>query len=166
MDSLPDKQELDEPVKKISSSVIRKSVMGVFTALIQYPKLSTNRAFDLIKKDSRFLFLHDVKDFYKGNPEAAPSILFEQIKNEKIKNLFGEALVSEINLSEEDADIMLCDCIALISKSEKDRQEILKEKYNMQEISSAEKRELQQIILKKDEISQEDQILLKNLSSR
>jgi DNA primase len=61
---------------------------------------------------------------------------------------------------------MLCDCIALISKSEKDRQEILKEKYNMQEISSAEKRELQQIILKKDEISQEDQILLKNLSSR
>jgi hypothetical protein len=36
----------------------------------------------------------------------------------------------------------------------------------MQEISSAEKRELQQIILKKDEISQEDQILLKNLSSR
>ncbi len=56
---------------------------------------------------------------------------------------------------------MLCDCIALISKSEKDRQEILKEKYNMQEISSAEKRELQQIILKKDEISQEDQILLK-----
>jgi DNA primase len=166
MDSLPDKQELDEPVKKISSSVIRKSVMGVFTALIQYPKLSTNRAFDLIKKDSRFLFLHDVKDFYKGNPEAAPSILFEQIKNEKIKNLFGEALVSEINLSEEDADIMLCDCIGLISKSEKDRQEILKEKYNMQEISSAEKRELQQIILKKDEISQEDQILLKNLSSR
>ncbi len=61
---------------------------------------------------------------------------------------------------------MLCDCIGLISKSEKDRQEILKEKYNMQEISSAEKRELQQIILKKDEISQEDQILLKNLSSR
>jgi DNA primase len=140
--------------------------MGVFTALIQYPKLSTNRAFDLIKKDSRFLFLHDVKDFYKENLEAAPSILFEQIKNEKIKNLFGEALVSEIKLSEEDADIMLCDCIGLISKSEKDRQEILKEKYNMQEISSAEKRELQQIILKKDEISQEDQILLKNLSSR
>ena len=134
--------------------------------LIQYPKLASNRTFDLIKRDSRFLFLHDVRDFYKANPEAAPSILFEQIENEKIKNLFGEALVSEIKLSEEDASIMLSDCIGLISKSEKDRQEILKEKYNMQEITSAEKRELQQIILKKDAMSQEDQALLKNLSSK
>jgi DNA primase len=75
-------------------------------------------------------------------------------------------LVSEIKLSEEDASIMLSDCIGLISKSEKDRQEILKEKYNMQEITSAEKRELQQIILKKDAMSQEDQALLKNLSSK
>jgi DNA primase len=75
-------------------------------------------------------------------------------------------LVSEIKLSEEDASIMLSDCIGLISKSEKDRQEILKEKYNMQEITSAEKRELQQIILKKDVMSQEDQALLKNLSSK
>jgi DNA primase len=61
---------------------------------------------------------------------------------------------------------MIEDCIDLISKSEKDREEILKEKYNMQEILSAEKRELQQIILKKDNMSEEDQILLKNLSSR
>ena len=133
---------------------------------VQYPKLASNRAFDLIKRDSRFLFLLDVRDFYKANPEAAPSILFEQIENEKIKNLFGEALVSEIKLSDEDASIMLTDCIGLISKSEKDRQEILKEKYNMQEITSAEKRELQQIILKKDVMSQEDQALLKNLSSK
>ena len=61
---------------------------------------------------------------------------------------------------------MIEDCIDLISKSEKDSEEILKEKYNMQEILSAEKRELQQIILKKDNMSEEDQILLKNLSSK
>jgi len=61
---------------------------------------------------------------------------------------------------------MIQDCIELISKSEKDRDEILKEKYNMQEISSAEKRELQQLILKKEELSEEDQKLLKNLSSK
>ena len=117
-------------------------------------------------KDSRFLFLHNVRNFYKDNPTASPSILFEQIENEKIKNLFGEALVSEIKLSEENAKKMLNDCIDIISKSEKDRQETLKEKYNMQEITSAEKRELQQIILKKDVMSEEDQILLKNLSSK
>ena len=166
VNSMPEKSSLEEPIKKIPTSVIRKSVMGIFTVLIQYPKLASDRTFDLIKRDSRFLFLLDVRDFYKANPEAVPSILFEQIENEKIKNLFGEALVSEIKLSEEDACIMLKDCIGLISKSEKDRQEILKEKYNMQEITSAEKRELQQIILKKDAMSDEDQALLKKLSSK
>ncbi|MDB2503627.1 DNA primase [Gammaproteobacteria bacterium] len=166
VNSMPDKSGSEEPIKKIPTSVIRKSVMGIFTVLIQYPKLASDRTFDLIKRDSRFLFLLDVRDFYKANPEAVPSILFEQIENEKIKNLFGEALVSEIKLSEEDACIMLKDCIGLISKSEKDRQEILKEKYNMQEITSAEKRELQQIILKKGAMSDEDQALLKKLSSK
>jgi DNA primase len=158
--------EKKEEVKRSSSSVIKKSVLGVFTALIQHPKLAKDRIFDLIGKDSRFLFLNDIKKSYEQNPEVAPSIIFEQIDNEKIKNLFGEALVSEIKLSIEDAKAMIEDCIDLISKSEKDREEILKEKYNMQEILSAEKRELQQIILKKDNMSEEDQILLKNLSSK
>ena len=155
-----------EEIKRVPSTIMRKSVLGVFTALIQHPTLATDRVFELIKKDSRFLFLNDVRNFYKENLEAAPSILFEQIENEKIKNLFGEALVSEIKLSKDDGRAMIQDCIELISKSEKDRDEILKEKYNMQEISSAEKRELQQLILKKEELSEEDQKLLKNLSSK
>jgi DNA primase len=155
-----------EEVKKVPSTIMRKSVLGVFTALIQHPALATDRIFELIKKDSRFLFLNDVRNFYKDNLDAAPSILFEQIENEKIKNLFGEALVSEIKLSKDDGRAMIQDCIELISKSEKDRDEILKEKYNMQEISSAEKRELQQLILKKEELSEEDQKLLKKLSSK
>jgi DNA primase len=75
-------------------------------------------------------------------------------------------LVSEIKLSLDDARDMVEDCIDLISKSEKDREEILKEKYNMREILSAEKRELQQLILKKESMSEEDQVLLKNLSSK
>jgi DNA primase len=141
-------------------------VLGVFVALIQYPKLAGDRVFDLIRKDSRFLFLNDIRNFYKDNPDAVPSVLFEQIENEKIKNLFGEALVSEIKFSVDDAKAMIEDCIDLISKTEKDREEILKEKYNMQEISSAEKRELQQHILRKASMTEEDQILLKNLSSK
>ena len=155
-----------EDVKRSSSTIIKKSVLGIFTGLIQHPVLAKDRIFDLIGKDSRFKFLNDIKDFYKDKPEAEPSILFEQIENEKIRYLFGEALVSEIKLSEEDAKTMIQDCIYLISKSEKDREEILKEKYNMQEILSAEKRELQQLILKKDSMSEEDKILLKNLSSK
>ena len=152
-----------EEIKKVPSTIMRKSVLGVFTALIQHPTLATDRVFELIKKDSRFLFLNDVRNFYKENLEAAPSILFEQIENEKIKNLFGEALVSEIKLSKDDGRAMIQDCIELISKSEKDRDEILKEKYNMQEISSAEKRELQQLILKKEELSEEEKELIKQI---
>ena len=155
-----------EDIKRSSNTIIKKSVLGIFTGLIQHPVLAKDRIFDLIGKDSRFKFLKDIKDFYKDKPEAEPSILFEKIENEKIRYLFGEALVSEIKLSEEDAKAMIQDCIYLISKSEKDREEILKEKYNMREILSAEKRELQQLILKKESMSEEDQVLLKNLSSK
>jgi len=166
INTIPENVKQEEPVKQVPSSVIRKSVLGVFTVLIQHPKLAAERSFNLIKTNSKYLFLNDLREFYRENPASSPSIIFEQIENEKIKNLFGEALVSEIKLSEENAKKMLKDCIEIISKSEKDRQETLKEKYNMQEITSAEKRELQQIILKKDEMSEEDQILLKNLSSK
>ena len=61
---------------------------------------------------------------------------------------------------------MLKDCIDFISQNESEREEVLKDKYSMQELSSAEKRELQQIILKKDKMSQEEADLIKNLSSK
>ena len=154
-----------EEVKKNSSSILRKSVLGIFMALIQYPKLATTQEFDLIKTDSKFSFLKDIKNFYIDNPEISASIILEKIVNENVKNIFGEALVSEIKLSKEDALSMIKDCLELITKSEVEREEILKEKYNMQELTSSEKRELQQIILKKDKMSQEEAALIKDLSS-
>ena len=99
------------------------------------------------------------------NAEASASIILEKINNEKVKNIFGEALVSEVKLSKEDALSMIKDCLELIAQSEAEREEILKEKYNMQELTSSEKRELQQIILKKDKMSQEEAALIKDLSS-
>ena len=60
---------------------------------------------------------------------------------------------------------MIKDCLETISQTDSEREEILKEKYNMQELTSAEKRELQQIILKKDKMSQDEEALIKNLSS-
>ena len=154
-----------EEVKKNSSSILKKSVLGIFMALIQYPKLATTQEFDLIKTDSKFSFLKDIKNFYIDNPEISASIILEKIANENVKNIFGEALVSEIKLSKEDALSMIKDCLELITKSEAEREEILKEKYNMQELTSSEKRELQQIILKKDKMSQEEKALIKDLSS-
>jgi len=159
--SAPQKEE----EKETSNSVIRKSVLGVFMGLIQHPKLTTLQEFNSIKRDSKFIFLKEIKDIYIENPDSSPSIIFEKIKIEKIKNIFGEALVSEIKLSQEDAEAMIRDCLQIILKSDSEREQFLIEKFNMQELSPAEKRELQQIILKKAKMSQDDEALIKNLSS-
>ena len=155
-----------EEVKESTNTVLRKSVIGIFMALIQYPKLSSMREFLSITHDSKFNFINDIKALYQDAPDSNPSIIFEKIESERIKNIFGEALVSEIKLSEEDAISMIKDCLEIISQTDSEREEILKEKYNMQELTSAEKRELQQIILKKDKMSQEEASLIKNLSSK
>ncbi len=154
-----------EEVKESINTVLRKSVLGIFTALIQHPKLSSINEFSLITHDSKFNFINDIKKLYQDSPDSNPSIIFEKIESERIKNVFGEALVSEIKLSEEDATSMIKDCLKIISQTNSEREEILKEKYNMQELTSAEKRELQQIILKKDKMSQDEEALIKNLSS-
>ncbi len=154
-----------EEVKESTNTVLRKSVLGIFTALIQHPKLSSINEFSLITHDSKFNFINDIKNLYQDSPDSNPSIIFEKIESERIKNIFGEALVSEVKLSEEDATSMIKDCLKIISQTNSEREEILKEKYNMKELTSAEKRELQQIILKKDKMSQDEEALIKNLSS-
>ena len=154
-----------EEVKESINTVLRKSVLGIFTALIQHPKLSSINEFSLITHDSKFNFINNIKNLYQDSPDSNPSIIFERIESERIKNIFGEALVSEVKLSMEDATSMIKDCLKIISQTNSEREEILKEKYNMQELTSAEKRELQQIILKKDKMSQDEEALIKNLSS-
>ena len=134
-------------------------------ALVQYPKLANSNLLKLIKSNSRFSFILDVKDIYILYPDSPASLILEKIENEKIRNIFGEALVSEIKLSLEDAESMIDDCLKLILQLDSQREQFLIEKFNMKELSSAEKRELQQIILKKDKMSPDDEALIKNLSS-
>ena len=57
------------------------------------------------------------------------------------------------------------DCIELISQTYSERENLLIEKYKMNELNSSEKRELQQIILKKDKMSSDEEALIKSLSS-
>ena len=154
-----------EKVKADSKSILKKAVMGIFSSMIQYPELSKSELFNLIKSDSNFSFLLDIKDIFINNPDLSNSLILDKIKNEKIRNVFGEVLVSEIKMSESDALTMMKDCIELISQSYSEREELLREKYTMHELSSSEKRELQQIILKKAKMSQEDKALIKKLSS-
>ena len=148
-----------------SKSIIKKAVLGIFTALIQHPKLANSKLFNLINPNSKYSFMLDIRDIYVQHPNSAASLILEKIDQEKIKKVFGEALVSEIKISEQDALSMINDCIGLISQTYSEREDILKEKYNMNELNSSEKRELQQIILKKDKMSQDEEALIKNLSS-
>ena len=155
----------DEKVKADSKSILKKAVMGIFSSLIQYPELSKSNLFNLIKSDSNFSFLLEIKEIFINNPDLSNSLILDKIKNEKIRNVFGEVLVSEIKMTESDAQAMMKDCIELICQSYSEREELLREKYTMHELSSSEKRELQQIILKKAKMSQDDKSLIKKLSS-
>ena len=156
---------IDEKVKADSKSILKKAVMGIFSSLIQYPELSKSSLFNPIKSDSNFAFLLEIKEIFINNPDLSNSLILDKIKNEKIRNVFGEVLVSEIKMTESDAQAMMKDCIELICQSYSEREELLREKYTMHELSSSEKRELQQIILKKAKMSQDDKALIKKLSS-
>ena len=162
-------KEKKSAVKYTSNSILIKSVVGIFTSLIQHPKLAELTMFNNIKKDSRFSFILEVKNLYIENPSSAASVILEKINDEKIRNLFGEASVSSIQLSVEDAKLMVQDCLNVILRTgldNQEREEALKEKYSMEALSLDEKRELQQILLKKDKMSVEEASLLKNLSSK
>jgi DNA primase len=65
INTIPENVKQEEPVKQVPSSVIRKSVLGVFTVLIQHPKLAAERSFNLIKTNSKYLFLNDLRGFYR-----------------------------------------------------------------------------------------------------
>ena len=54
-----------EEVKESTNTVLRKSVLGIFTALIQHPKLSSINEFSLITHDSKFNFINDIKNRVK-----------------------------------------------------------------------------------------------------
>ena len=61
-----------------SKSVIKKSVLGIFTALIQHPKHNKSRLFNLINPDSKYSFMLDIRDIYIQHPNSAASLILEK----------------------------------------------------------------------------------------
>ena len=149
-----------------NSNVRVKAMINIFKALIAFPKLASNPAFNEIAGIERFHFLKTILDAYHRNPQARPANIIESIENEQIKGFFSQATIEEMEISEKNATKLVEDCIAVLLKNEKDREEMLKEKYNTESISAHERRELQQLILKKPELGTEDQEWLSKLSSK
>ena len=155
-----------EEVKVDQSSNTKKtaSIYLIIHSVLTDRSLIQDPIFDEIKEGSSISFLKELREVIEVKSDTLVSKLIERIKSKTLKKLFSQAMVSEIKIEQEDARKMFFDCMNSLLKDEEDREESLKTKYNTGSISETERRELQQLILKKSEIDDEDKILLKNLS--
>ena len=157
---LPDEIKVNQSsnTKKISSIYL------IIHSVLNDRSLVKDPIFDQIKEDSSISFLKELREVVEVESDTLVSKLIERIKSKTLKELFSQAMVSEIKIEQEDARKMFFDCMNSLLKEEEDREESLKTKYNTGSISETERRELQQLILKKSKIDDVDKILLKNLS--
>jgi len=159
--------ESDQAIRSSSATPVRvKAVINIFSALLTFPAIAQESVFDELKDDPKFNFLFVILDLYKQTPDIKPSRVIESLESEQIKGYFSEAVVAGLELSEKNASKLVNDCIDILLKNQKDREQTLKDKYNVKSITPAERRDLQQIILKKQEITDDDRNWLKKLSSK
>ena len=161
------KAESDNAMRSSSNTPVRvKAVINIFSALLAFPAIANESVFDELKDDPKFNFLFVILDLYKEMPDIKPSRVIEGLESEQIKGYFSEAVVAGLELSEKNALKLVNDCMDILLKNQKDREQSLKDKYNVRSITPAERRDLQQIILKKEEITDDDRDWLKKLSSK
>ena len=166
--SSPSARDNSERVIRSSSNtpVRVKAVINIFSALLAFPTIAQESIFDELKDDLKFSFLFVILDLYRQTPDIKPSRVIESLESEQIKGYFSEAVVAGLELSEKNALKLVNDCMDILLKNQKDREQTLKDKYNVRSITPAERRDLQQIILKKQEITDDDRNWLKKLSSK
>jgi DNA primase len=148
-----------------STPVRVKALINIFSALLKHPAIAQKNIFEGLRAHTKFNFLFDVISLYKQTPDIKPSRVLEALESLQIQGYFSQAVIAELDLSEENALKLIEDCINVLLKNQKEREQILKDKYNVRSITSAERRDLQQIILKKEEISDDDRDWLQKLSS-
>ena len=161
------RKDSDYEVRVSSNTPVRvKAVINIFSSILAFPSIAEENLFDELKDDPKFNFLFVILDLYRQTPDIKPSRVIENIESDQIKGYFSEAVVAGLELSEKNALKLANDCMEILLKNQKDREQILKDKYNVDSITAAERRDLQQIILKKEEITYNDRDLLKKLSSK
>ena len=161
------RDDSERVIRSSSNTPVRvKAVINIFSALLAYPTIAQESIFDKLKDDLKFSFLFVILDLYRQTPDIKPSRVIESLESEQIKGYFSEAVVAGLELSEKNALKLVNDCMDILLKNQKDREQTLKDKYNVRSITPAERRDLQQIILKKQEITDDDRNWLKKLSSK
>ena len=165
--SKPNQPKPSSAEVKVDQSSNTKQIASIYLiihSVLTDRSLTQDPIFDEIRDDSSISFLKELREVIEVESDTLVSKLIERIKSKTLKELFSQAMVSEIKIEQEDARKMFFDCMNSLLKDEEDREESLKTKYNTGSISETERRELQQLILKKSKIDNEDKILLKNLS--
>ena len=161
------KAESDNAMRSNANIPVRvKAVINIFSSLLAFPAIAHESIFDELKDDPKFNFLFVILDLYRQTPDIKPSRVIESLESDQIKGYFSEAVVAGLELSEKNAFKLVNDCMDILLKNQKDREQTLKDKYNVRSITPAERRDLQQIILKKQEITDDDRNWLKKLSSK
>ena len=157
----------DTALRASSTSPVRvKAVINIFSALLAFPSIAQESLFDELKNNKKFDFLFTILDLYRKTPDIKPSRVIESLESDQIKGYFSEAVVAGLELSEKNALMLVSDCMDILLKNQKDREQILKDKYNVRSITPVERRDLQQIILKKQDITDDDRHWLEKLSSK
>ena len=161
------KADSDNAMRSNANIPVRvKAIINIFSALLAFPAIAHESIFDELKDDPKFNFLFVILDLYRQTPDIKPSRIIESLESNQIKGYFSEAVVAGLELSEKNAIKLVNDCIGILLKNQKDREQTLKDKYNVGSIAPAERRDLQQIILKKQEITDDDRNWLEKLSSK
>ena len=157
----------DTALRASSTSPVRvKAVINIFSALLAFPSIAQESLFDELKNNKKFEFLFIILDLYRKTPDIKPSRVIESLESDQIKGYFSEAVVAGLELSEKNALMLVSDCMDILLKNQKDREQTLKDKYNVRSITPVERRDLQQIILKKQDITDDDRHWLEKLSSK
>jgi DNA primase len=157
----------DTALRASSTTPVRvKAVINIFSALLAFPSIAQESLFDELKNNKKFDFLFIILDLYRKTPDIKPSRVIESLESDQIKGYFSEAVVAGLELSEKNALMLVSDCMDILLKNQKDREQTLKDKYNVRSITSVERRDLQQIILKKQDITDDDRHWLEKLSSK
>ena len=161
------KAELNESIRSNANTPVRvKAVINIFSALLAFPAIAQEPLFNELKDDPKFSFLFVILNLYKQTPDIKPSRVIESLESDQIKGYFSEAVVAGLELSEKNAFKLVSDCMDILLKNQKDREQTLKDKYNVRSITPVERRDLQQIILRKQEITDDDRDWLTKLSSK
>ena len=157
----------DTALRASSTTPVRvKAVINIFSALLAFPSIAQESLFDELKNNKKFEFLFIILDLYRKTPDIKPSRVIESLESDQIKAYFSEAVVAGLELSEKNALMLVSDCMDILLKNQKDREQTLKDKYNVRSITPVERRDLQQIILKKQDITDDDRHWLEKLSSK